>query len=120
MEKIHLDPAGYSAAAGFDWEGRIEIMPALTARVHDAYITGEGILHATLFGLVSLANLRGTPEIALGELMRFLAEAACTRTCRVPVPQTSGFPTTRELSVQAISAFLTMFVLMHLSLLASK
>jgi hypothetical protein len=28
---------------------------------------------ATLFGLVSLVNLRGTPEIAQGELMRFLA-----------------------------------------------
>jgi hypothetical protein len=61
---------------GFDWEGRIEMMPGLTARVHDAYIAGEGILHATLFGLLSLANLRGTPEIAQGELMRFFAEAA--------------------------------------------
>jgi hypothetical protein len=61
---------------GFDWEGRIDMMPGLTGRVHDAYIAGEGILHAALFGLVSLANLRGTPEIAQGELMRFLAEAA--------------------------------------------
>ena len=48
---------------GFDWEARIEMMPGLTGRVHDAYIAGEGIPHATLFGLVSLANLRGTPEI---------------------------------------------------------
>ena len=61
---------------GFDWEGRIEMMPGLSARVHDAYIAGEGILHAALFGLVTLANLRGTPEIAQGELMRFFAEAA--------------------------------------------
>ena len=69
---------------GFDWEGRIEMMPGLTARVHDAYIAGEGILHATLFGLVSLAHLRGTPEIAQGELMRFLAEAAWYPTALLP------------------------------------
>jgi hypothetical protein len=69
---------------GFDWEGRIEMLPGLTGRVHDAYIAGEGILHATLFGLVSLANLHGTPEIAQGELMRFLAEAAWYPTVLLP------------------------------------
>jgi hypothetical protein len=69
---------------GFDWEARIEMMPGLTGRVHDAYIAGEGILHATLFGLVSLVNLRGTPEIARGELMRFLAEAAWYPTALLP------------------------------------
>ena len=62
------------------------MMPGLTARVHDAYIAGEGILYATLFGLVSLGNLRGTPEIALGELMRFLAEAAFYPTALLPRP----------------------------------
>ena len=69
---------------GFDWEGRIEMFPGLTARVHDAYIVGERILHASLFGLVSLANLRGTAEIAQGELMRFLAEAAWYPTALLP------------------------------------
>jgi hypothetical protein len=69
---------------GFDWEARIEMMPGLTARVHDAYIAGEGILHATLFGLVSVAYLRGTPEIAQGELMRFFAEAAWYPTSLLP------------------------------------
>jgi hypothetical protein len=69
---------------GFDWEARIEMTPGLIARVHDAYIAGEGILYATLFGLVSLVNLRGTPEIARGELMRFLAEAAWYPTALLP------------------------------------
>jgi hypothetical protein len=69
---------------GFDWEGRIAMMPGLTVRVHDAYIAGEGILHATLFGLVSLVNLRGTPEVAHGELMRFFAEAAWYPTALLP------------------------------------
>ena len=69
---------------GFIWDGRIKMMPGLTACVHDAYIAGEGILHASLFGLVSLANLRGTPEMASGELMRFFAEAAWYPTALLP------------------------------------
>jgi len=69
---------------GFDWEGRIRIMPGLSVRVHDAYVGGEGILHASMFGLVSLVNLRGTPEVAEGELMRFLAEAAWYPTALLP------------------------------------
>lgn len=69
---------------GFDWEGRIAMMPGLSVRVHDAYIAGDGILHASLFGLVSLVNLRGTPEVAQGELMRFLAEAAWYPTALLP------------------------------------
>jgi hypothetical protein len=69
---------------GFDWEARIEMTLGLAARVHDAYIQGEGILQATLFGLISLANLRGTPEMAQGELMRYLAEAAWYPTALLP------------------------------------
>jgi hypothetical protein len=69
---------------GFDWEARIKMMPGLAACVHDAYIAGEGILHASLFGLGSLANLRGTPEMAQGELLRFLAEAAWYPTALLP------------------------------------
>lgn len=69
---------------GFDWEGRIAMMPGLKARVHDAYIAGEGILHASLLGLVSLVDVRGTTELAQGELMRFLAEAAWYPTALLP------------------------------------
>ena len=69
---------------GFDWEARIKMMPGLVARVHDAYISGEGLLHASLFGLVSIVNLRGTPEIAQGELMRFFAEATWYPTALLP------------------------------------
>jgi len=69
---------------GFLWDGRIRMMPGLTAYVHDAYIAGEGILHASLSGLVTLAELRGTPEMAGGELMRFLAEAVWYPTALLP------------------------------------
>ena len=52
--------------------------------MHDAYVAGEGILQASLFGLVTVAALRGTPAAAQGELLRFLAEAAWHPTALPP------------------------------------
>lgn len=69
---------------GFDWDGRIAMMPGLAARVHDAYIAGEGLLHASLFGLFSLAEVQGATAMAEGELMRFLAEATWYPTVLLP------------------------------------
>jgi hypothetical protein len=60
------------------------MMPGLRVRVHDAYVAGEGILHASLFGLFSLVNLRGTGDVAESELMRFFAEAAWYPTALLP------------------------------------
>lgn len=77
---------------GFDWDARIRIAPGLTARVHDAYVGGEGILHASLFGLITLVNLRGTGEVAEGELMRYLAEAAWYPTALLPSQGVSWEP----------------------------
>ncbi len=47
-------------------------MSGLPVRVHDAYVAGEGILHASLLGLFSLVDMRGGGNLAEGELMRFL------------------------------------------------
>lgn len=69
---------------GFDWDARISMIPGLTVRVHDAYVAGEGILHAALVGLITVASLRGTPAAAEGELMRFFAEAAWYPTALLP------------------------------------
>jgi hypothetical protein len=69
---------------GFDWDGRVTMMPGLTVRVHDAYVAGEGILHAALLGLIPLADLRGAGDVAEGELMRFFAEAAWYPTALLP------------------------------------
>jgi hypothetical protein len=69
---------------GFDWNGRVAVMPGPSVRVHDAYVAGEGILHAALLGLFSVVNLRGTHEVAEGELMRFFAEAAWYPTALLP------------------------------------
>jgi hypothetical protein len=69
---------------GFDWDARVAMMPGLRAHVHDAYVAGEGILHAAFLGLFRLADLRGTREVAEGELMRFFAEAAWYPTALLP------------------------------------
>lgn len=69
---------------GFDWEARIKMAPGLVARVHDAYIAGEGILHGSLFGLISIVKMIGTKEVAEGELMRFFAETAWYPTALLP------------------------------------
>lgn len=69
---------------GFDWNARIAMMPGLHVHVHDAYADGEGMLHAALLGLFPLADMRGDPGIAQGELMRFLAEAAWYPTALLP------------------------------------
>jgi hypothetical protein len=70
--------------AGFDWDGSIQMLPGIAARVHDAYVAGEGILHATVMGAFPLTNLRGTPELAQGEFMRFVAESVWYPTRMLP------------------------------------
>lgn len=69
---------------GFVWDARIRMAPALNAFVHDAYVAGEGILTAKLFGLLTVMKQPGTPELAQGELMRFFAEAAWYPTALLP------------------------------------
>jgi hypothetical protein len=58
--------------------------PAVTVHVHDAYIAGEGLLTAKLFGLLTVMKQSSTPELAHGEFMRFFAEAAWYPTALLP------------------------------------
>jgi hypothetical protein len=69
---------------GFDWHGRINAFMGLDVRVHDAYIAGSGELTAKLAGTLTLSELRGTPAMAQGELMRWLAEACWYPTALLP------------------------------------
>ncbi|KAM3114017.1 DUF6920 family protein [Phormidesmis sp. 146-33] len=69
---------------GFDWDARIQMAPGLNAFVHDAYLLGEGSLHASLLGLFTVADVRGTPEGDQGELLRFFAEATWYPTALLP------------------------------------
>lgn len=87
---------------GFVWDGRIAMAPGLPFRVHDAYVAGEGILHAAALGLVNVMNLRSTPEVARGELMRYIAEAPLVPTALLPgagVTWTGIDDTTAEVTV---------------------
>lgn len=69
---------------GFVWDGRVEMLPGLPVRVHDAYVAGEGILQPAILGLFMLTDLRGTDDVNRGELMRFFAEAAWYPTALLP------------------------------------
>src|SRR4028119_390156 len=60
------------------------MMPGLPVRVHDAYVAGEGILNASLLGLFTVADMRGTRDVAESELMRFFAEAPWYPTALLP------------------------------------
>ncbi len=69
---------------GFLWDGRVAMLPGLTAHVHDSYIAGVGTLHATMLGLFTVAEVQGGGEIARGELMRYFAEMPWYPTALLP------------------------------------
>jgi hypothetical protein len=69
---------------GFVWDARIRMASVVPVLVRDAYVDGEGSLHATIGGLVSVADHRGTPEMATGELLRYLSEAVWYPTALLP------------------------------------
>jgi hypothetical protein len=69
---------------GFLWDARISMLPGLTTRVVDGYITGRGLLRAAIQGLFPVADMHGGGEIARGELMRYFAEAVWYPTALLP------------------------------------
>lgn len=69
---------------GFVWDARIGMAPGMTVFVRDAYVAGEGILVAKLYGLLTVMEQPSTPELAQGELMRFFAEGAWYPTIFLP------------------------------------
>ncbi len=69
---------------GFLWDARIAMVPGVHVRVVDSYITGKGLLHAAMQGLVTVADIQGEGEIARGEFMRWCAEAAWYPTALLP------------------------------------
>jgi hypothetical protein len=69
---------------GFVWNARVVLVPGIAVLVHDAYAGGVGTLHPAVLGLFSLTNQHGTGEIARGELMRYMMEAAWYPTALLP------------------------------------
>src|SRR5688500_15892257 len=60
---------------GFVWDARIRVFPGVVVRVCDSFIAGAGSTRASAMGIVPLIHIEGTPEIAAGALLRYLAEA---------------------------------------------
>lgn len=69
---------------GFVWDARIAMAPGLAVHVRDAYIGGEGVLQGKVGGLVTVVDSPNSPELARGEMMRYLAEAAWYPTALMP------------------------------------
>ncbi len=69
---------------GFDWNARVRMAAGVNVLVQDAYAAGNGILHAALLGLFTVAHLRDTPQMAEGELVRYLAEGPWYPTALLP------------------------------------
>jgi hypothetical protein len=69
---------------GFVWDARIRMWPLAAVTVRDSYSRGEGAMLVKLAGLIPMVDRRGTPELASGALMRYLAEAAWLPTALLP------------------------------------
>ena len=69
---------------GFLWNAKIAMLPGVTVRVVDSYITGKGLLRAKVQGFFTMADQRGGGDIARGEFMRWFAEVPWYPTALLP------------------------------------
>jgi hypothetical protein len=69
---------------GFLWDARIRMAPLVTTRVRDSYVGGAGSMRAAVAGFVTVADQRGTPEMASSSLLRYFAESAWLPTALLP------------------------------------
>lgn len=69
---------------GFLWDACMSMAPGVNIHVRDAFIRGKGILRAALLGLLPVADIKDSRDIAQGELLRFFAEAAWYPTALLP------------------------------------
>ena len=68
----------------FVWDASIHIAPLVTLNVADRYLHGDGAISARAVGVVPVVNVHGTPELAAGELLRYLAETVMMPTALLP------------------------------------
>ncbi|MGM0604871.1 MAG: DUF6544 family protein [Halobacteriota archaeon] len=69
---------------GFIWDATITPIPYVPVRVVDAYVCGAGSVRADLGSIVPLARADASPEVNVGELTRYLAEAVWFPTALLP------------------------------------
>jgi hypothetical protein len=71
---------------GFIWDARIRMASLMTVRVRDGYVGGEGSMLGRVWGIAPVVDQRGTPELAAGALLRYLAESTWLPTALLPRP----------------------------------
>ena len=69
---------------GFVWDATVQVAPLLSVRVRDSYVAGGGWSLAKLAGLVTVAELQASPQLASAALARYLAESAWLPTALLP------------------------------------
>ncbi|MEO5816827.1 MAG: DUF6544 family protein [Gemmatimonadaceae bacterium] len=75
----------YSASPpAFVWDAEIEMAPLTRVHVRDRYFHGEGAIVARIDSVIPVVDKRDTPELASGELLRYLAEAVVMPTALLP------------------------------------
>lgn len=69
---------------GFVWDARMRMMPVVPVLVRDSYIAGNGGMHGSIAGLVTLVQAAPTQELHEGAFQRYLAEAMWLPTALLP------------------------------------
>ena len=68
----------------FVWDASIRMAPFVAVHVRDSYMGGRGSMKATMFGIYTLADQEGVPELNAGALQRYLGEAVWLPTVLLP------------------------------------
>jgi hypothetical protein len=69
----------------FVWDAKMRTNPLIRVRVRDGYYGGQGSMTAKMFGLFTVVNAdQRNEKLALGALLRFLAESAWQPTALLP------------------------------------
>jgi hypothetical protein len=68
----------------FVWDAAIDVAPLIEVDVTDRYFDGEGAVRARIASVIPVVNEHATPELASGELLRYLAEAVVMPTALLP------------------------------------
>lgn len=69
---------------GFVWDARVGALPGIQIRVCDWFVAGSGSMRASAMGIWPLVRTEGTPGMASGALLRYLAEAVWMPTALLP------------------------------------
>jgi hypothetical protein len=81
---MRAEQAFASSRPGFVWDARMRMAPGIAIRVVDAYVDGAGTMRAAVAGLIPVVDAPETPELAVGEMMRWLAETPWLPTALLP------------------------------------